>query len=267
MSDRQFDLFAGAGLRPDVTAPIIAERSRLTPTTLDDNALIGAIPLASLVDCHDLAAEAGRRRLTTAIPALAALCRRFKGFGTESAVPEQTAALDGLAAIGNREAADTVARMVSEQVVQGPGLAHAVAVAAGMGARLPRDLVLSLLRHPSPAVRANACRLCRPWPDAVALLIDLLDDLSAAVTVAAACALGRMGQVESRPALIRLLRECPSEEVIEAIAGVADEECLVLLGRVARTKFELTGAVLTVLDEMDNPRAAVIAAGVRRSSA
>ena len=36
----------------------------------------------------------GRRRLTSAIPALEGLCRRFKGFGLEHAVPEQIAALN-----------------------------------------------------------------------------------------------------------------------------------------------------------------------------
>jgi hypothetical protein len=51
---------------------------------LDDAALIAAIPRASLGDCRALVREAGRRRLMAAIPALEALCRRFRRFGLPS---------------------------------------------------------------------------------------------------------------------------------------------------------------------------------------
>jgi HEAT repeat protein len=266
MSDRQLDLFAGGGSRPDTLRPTVVDRFRLTPAALDDDALIAAIPVSSLIDCHDLAAEAGRRGLKAAIPALVALCRRFKGFGTEHLIPEQAAALEGLAAIGGREAADAVARFIVEQVVQGPGLAHAVAIAARLGARMSREFAASLLRDPSPHVRAHACHFARPWPEVVALLIDLLDDLNGVVVAAAACALGRMGRTESRPYLVRLLHERPCVEVIEAMAPVADEECLTLLGRAAQGRSEAVEAVLAVLDDMDHPRAAMIAARIRGSS-
>ena len=89
------DLFAGAGLPAPRMAPVTIEQPGLTPAALANDALIAAIPDASLADCDGLAAEAGRRRLVQAIPALEALCRRFKGFGTEHAIPEQSAALDG----------------------------------------------------------------------------------------------------------------------------------------------------------------------------
>lgn len=265
ISDRQLDLFSGAGSRPDTLMPTVVDRSRLTPVALNDDALIAAIPVSSLIDCHDLAAEAGRRGLKKAIPALVALCRRFKGFGTEHLIPEQAAALEGLAAIGGQEAADAVARFIVEQVVQGPGLAHAVAIAARLGARMPRELTAALLRDPSPHVRAHACHFARPWPEVVTLLIDLLDDLNTFVVAAAACALGRMGQTESRAYLIRLLHERPCVEVIEAMAPVADEECLTLLGRAAGGSPDLAAAVLAVLDDMDHPRATMIAARIRGS--
>jgi hypothetical protein len=58
-------------------------------------------------------------------------------------------------------------------------------------------------------------------------MIDLLDDLNQAVTRSAACALGQMGRIEARPMIARLLREEPSEEVIDAVSPVADEECIV----------------------------------------
>lgn len=263
MPQKQPDLFAGAGLPARRTTPRAIERSRPAPAALANDALIAAIPDASLADCDDLAAEAGRRGLVQAIPALEALCRRFKGFGTEHAIPEQSAALDGLAAIGGRDAAATVARIIVGQVIQGPGLKHAVAVAARLGARLPGDVVVSLLRHAVPDIRANACGCAHPWPDAMAELVELLRDRNGAVARAAACALGRIGRVEGRPSLLRLLRHDPSVEVIEAVGGIADEECVVLLGRIARTRPDLAEAALAALDGIDAPRAAKIAAAVR----
>src|SRR5262249_59071542 len=88
---RQLDLFSAAGLPApdDATAP--GATYRLEPNDLCDAALVAVLPVARVLDCHALCAEAGRRRLVAAIPALAALCRRFKGFGLEHAVPEQVA--------------------------------------------------------------------------------------------------------------------------------------------------------------------------------
>jgi hypothetical protein len=118
MSARQLDLFAGAGNHSDHTAAPRVDRPHLVAPELDDDALIAAIPQASLRDCRNLAAEAGRRRLVGAIAALEALCRRFKGFGREHAVPEQTAALGALAEIGGSEAARAVRRIIVEGIVQ-----------------------------------------------------------------------------------------------------------------------------------------------------
>jgi hypothetical protein len=267
MPHRQLDLFDDAGFRPDCTVPAETERARLTPGAFDDDALIAAIPRASLANCHDLAAEAGRRRLTRAVPALEALCRRFKGFGMEHAIPEQIAALQGLTAIRGRESAQAVARIIVDQIVQGPGLRAAAEAAAEIGANLPPTVVASLLRHPDPAIRASACRCARPGPEAIAVLIELLgdrrDDL---VATAAACSLGRMGRTEGRPVLALLLRQAPSVEVIDAASAIADEECLVLLGRVARTRPDLADAVIVALESIDEPRAAQIAAAVRSAT-
>jgi hypothetical protein len=95
-------------------------------------------------------------------------------------------------------------------------------------------------------------------------MIDLLGDLNGFVASSAACSLGRMGRIEGQPALAMLLRQAPSIEVIDAASAVADEECLVLLGRVARTRADLTDAVLAALESNDDPRAAQIAAAIRR---
>ena len=137
MLGRQLDLFSGRGLpgADDLAARV--EPARLVPRDLDDAALVAVISEARLADCRALCEEVGQRKLTAAVPALEALCRRFKGFGLEHAVPEQVAALRGLEAITTREAGAAVSRIIADGVVQGPGLYDAVHVAATLGCRLP----------------------------------------------------------------------------------------------------------------------------------
>ena len=262
--DRQLNLFAGAGQRPDQPTVRAIGRPRLVASELDDEALVAAIPSASLGDCRGLAAEAGHRRLVAAIPALEALCRRFRGFGVEQEIPEQAAVLNALATIGGREAAQAVMRMIVEQVVQGPGLKSAVAVAALLGASLPTSVAGSLLRHPAPEIRASACRCAGRSPAAIPQLVELLDDAHRVVAREAACALGRMGRHEGRPLLLRLLREQPSTAVIDAVSGVADEECLVVIGRIAHKERDLADAAFAALEAIGSPRAMTIAAAARR---
>jgi hypothetical protein len=217
--------------------------------------LIAAIPESSLTDSAALAAEAARRQLAAAVPALAALCRRFSGFGSDRIVPEQAAALRGLAMIGGREAAYAISRIIEQAVVRGPALNVAVSAAAQLGSRLSLDTLRALLRHAEPGVRAEACRCVRPAPELIALLVDLFDDLDRTVAKAPACALGRMGRTEARPLLKRWLRDAPCEDVVEAASSVADAECVVLLGRIARSTSGLADAARDALEEIDHPDA------------
>jgi hypothetical protein len=120
---------------------------RPTAAALDDQALIDAIPESNLADSRALAAEAARRRLAAAVPSLETLCRRFSGFGIDRMVPEQAAALQALAVISGREAAQAVSRLIVRGVVQGPALNLAVRTAARIGSTLPADVLQSLLRH------------------------------------------------------------------------------------------------------------------------
>jgi hypothetical protein len=73
--------------------------------------------------------------------------------------------------------------------------------------------------------------------------------------------------VEARPALLRLMAERPSAEAIEALAVVADETVIVLLGRIARGGSALAGAALDALEDIDDIRAAAIVAGIKGRSA
>jgi HEAT repeat protein len=265
MPTQQLDLFDGAGYQSDQTAPLTVGRPHLVASELDDDALIAAIPPASLGDCGTLAAEAGRRKPAGAIAALEALCRRFQGFGIEQAIPEQTAALGALARIGGSEAARAVRRIIVERIVQGPGLNSALEAAAQLGVGLPGNVVVSLLRHEAPEIRAGGCRCARWSPAAIPVLAELLDDPDPVVAREAACALGRMGRTEARPALLRLVQVAPSAAVIDSINAVADEECLVILGRIARTRPDLADAALAALDSVGSSRAVKIAAASRRT--
>jgi HEAT repeat protein len=127
--------------------------------------------------------------------------------------------------------------------------------------------VLGLLRHANPAVRADGCRLARAGSEVVPLLLELLSDLHPEVAAAASCALGRLGRTEARPGLIRLLANAPSAEIIEAFVGIADEDGVVVLGRLAANRPDLAEAVMAALDEIDLPRAAIVAHGLRRKLA
>jgi len=256
MQGHQFDLFAGAGALAEAAPTQPTRRSPAQPASLDDAALLAAIPASNLSDGPSLATEAGRRRLAAAIPVLVDYCRRFAGFGTERPLPEQIAALEAIGAIGGPVAAATIATIIARQWVQGPTLATAVAVGARLAATLPGASVLPLLRHADPAVRADACYLARGGPEVIATLLDLMGDLHQHVSEAAACALARLGRTEARPLLIRILKQTPTVRAIEAIAEIADEECIVLLGRIARTaSADLAKAARDALEATEHPRA------------
>jgi HEAT repeat protein len=260
----QFDLFSQKPDPAERHSSGATARPVIACETLDDDGLVAALRNAGVRDGIGLAAEAGRRRLAAAIPALEAICRRLAGFGADRIVPEQAAAIDALAAIGGPEAAQALARTIAKSVVQGPCLQKAVNAAARLRAKLPAALVLDLLRYRDPQIRADACRCVGAWPEAIPPLTELLDDLHAFVAAAAACALGRLGRGEVRPLLIRFLRAEPSAELIDAIVPIADEECIVLLGRVGRARPDLSEAVLDALDAIDDPRAEKIAAHIRK---
>ena len=119
MYEQQLDLFSSASIQVDRPVPLSMEL-RPAATALDDQALIAAIPDSNLADSRALAAEAGRRRLAAAVPSLETLCRRFSGFGIDRMVPEQAAALQALAVISGREAAQAVSQLIVRRVVQGP---------------------------------------------------------------------------------------------------------------------------------------------------
>ena len=256
----QLELFAdreptqGSSAAPQV--PRFARR-------LSDAALIAALPDSVLADACALAAEAGRRRLGGAVTALVTLCNRFVGYGVDCTVPEQAEALEALASIGGPDASRSVGQLIAKGIVQGPTLAVAASAASALGVIFPPEVALMLLRHSNPAVRASGCDCVRAGRDIVATLIVLQCDLDTEVSTAAACALGRMGRAEARDHLKRLLKDSPSPRVLEAVAGVADEEVVIFLARIGRIRPQLADSILSSLDEIDHPRAGAAASGLR----
>jgi HEAT repeat protein len=254
MAAQQLDLFSMDRIRVEAR-PSSTEPS-INPNALADEGLIGALPDAGLADGPPLAAEAAVRRLAGAVPALEKLCRRLTGFGADRLVPEQAAALEALAKIGGEAARQAVARLVLNQVVQGPTLVSALGVAAQLGSSIPPLRLAPLLRDADPAIRAAACRCVRSAGSHLALLTELLDDLNGEVAIAAAIALGRLGRIEARPVLMSQLCRQPSAEVIEALVPIADQDVIVALGRIARAIPDLAQPVLDALDQIGDCRAA-----------
>ena len=74
-----------------------------------------------------------------------------------------------------------------------------------------------------------------------------------------------MGRGEHRALLLRYLRAEPSAELIDAVVSIADDECVVLLGRIARSIPNLAEAALDALDALDVPRAQKLADDIRRN--
>lgn len=261
----QLDLFSGrSAIREGPIEPRAAGRP---PADLSDGELVAALVDRGIDETSALAAEAGRRGLADAVATLARLCRRFVGFGLEKLVPEQAAALDALATIGGRDARHEVERLIAEGIVQGPNLATAVAAAARLGCNFPPELGILLLRNPDPSVRASACAGIRPSGNVVDVLKALLHDRDREVSIAAACALGRAGHVDALPALKNRLREAPSNRVIEALAGVADEDAVVFLRRAGLERPEFSASVVAALQEIDLPSAVRAADALRARSA
>jgi hypothetical protein len=258
----QLDLF---GDRPALDMPSEgASATAITPESLSDGDLIFAITDVTLADAFAVTGEAAKRRLIGAVPALAALCNRFIGYGAVAVVPEQVAALKALSAIGSKEAAHAVSRLIAKKIVLGPTLLTALSVALELGVVLPSDVALSLLRDPQSSVRATACGCVRAGAEVITALILLMGDPDAEVAIASACALGRMGSNEALGPLKRYLIERPSRRVVEALARVADEEAIVFLARTGRTRRELTGSVISALQEIDTPRALAAAGALKK---
>ncbi len=246
--------------------PVRAPTTQADPATLDDAALLDAVPYARREACQAYADEVVRRRLAGGIAALDALCRRFRGFGLNAPIAEQAVALDALARIGGRQAGDAVSRLIADGVVADPGLPAALHAAATLGCHLPPDTSLRLLRHPDPGIRAQAATVAAARDDVTAVLLDLLGDLNMDVADSAALALGRIGRTEARARLLRLLHAAPAADLIDAIAPIADDTCVVALNRIGRADPALRPRIVQALQDIDTDLARRVATGLSEAA-
>jgi len=257
--DDQFDLFSAP--RSEARQVRHAGVAAMDPSALTDDDLLRAVPASGLAGGPVLMTEIGRRRLANGVPVLETHCRRFAGFGLDQPVPEQRAAVLALGAIRGRAAGDAVRRLIERREIVGPTLTTAVGVAAALGVRLSAPIVLEFLDSPDAEMHAQACRCAGPDAAVLSRLEDLLEDLHPDVQTAAAITLGRMGKASARPVLLRLLRDEASADVLDAIAAVADEDCVVLMGRVMRENPELAEAARQALEDVEHPLAARLLRG------
>ena len=109
----------------------------MAPASLDGAVLIEAIPDAGIANAPELAAEAGRRRLFAAVPALAM--------------------------IGDPPARQAIVLIIAARVVQGPGLVSAIAAAVHLDAER-HAAACALDRLGRPEARAAITQLLREQP-------------------------------------------------------------------------------------------------------
>ena len=258
---RQLDLFAERGGVEPRHSPEAAASSApaLAVDSLSDDELLELIPNAGPSNVEAVCSEVVSRSLQATVPALEALWRRFSGFGIEKPLREQLAVVDTLARLGGTDARAALRRIVLWKGLPASLLPAALQAAASAGLALPAPFVDPLLDHENAAVRSTAFALAASANVPADRLHASLFDRSAANRRAAAVALGLRGDSRARQPLFDELERSPSTEIIEAVATVWDDDAIVRLGRCARRRPRLAGAVLDALREIGSPRADVVA--------
>lgn len=262
---RQFDLFGDRPPAASVSAP--ASRP-LRPDTLSDDDILDLLPDAMMRDAVLLCGLVVERGLgDRALPALDRLWRRFRGFGRERPQPEQEAVLEALAGIGTKAATDRLAGIVTAADLPPPLLPVALRAALQAGLALPRGFAGPLLGHDDPRVRELAARLGQFGTSDIAALEESIGDIHRPVRRAAAVALGWLGRASAKPVLLEELRRDPAREIVTALAGIADGDVAVHLGRCAEAHPALAETVAAVLEEMETELSLKIARRIRAGHA
>ena len=112
-------------------------------------------------------------------------------------------------------------------------------------------------------VRRASCRSASAafiaWADARVRASAFALAFRAGLSGATAITLGRQGDRAARDFLVNALRNETSADVIDAIAGIPDDDIVVELGRCAAAQPVFRAEILSSLREMDDPRAAAAA--------
>lgn len=201
--------------------------------------------------------EAARRRLTDAVPTFVRICRLHAGFDRARPVPEVTAALEALCALAAADAAGDILRLVEQDALGAGAIAAALRFFAATRHRPAARFARRSLSHVDAAVRADACALVAELGEREALerLRELSSDIDPGVAAAADPARGHLGDRAVKPVLERRLRAAAADEVsplARALAGIADADTVVLLGRAAeRTDVSVRQAIVGMLGQIE----------------
>ena len=254
--DRQPDLFDDRGrVEGEVATPPRVPPAELPVAALSDAELIAMLPQAGRSNVGGLCAEVVSRRLSEAVPALKTLWRRFSGFGVSVPYPEQRAVLSTLARLDCEAARAALRALVLAKGLPVSLLPAAARAALEAGLVLPAAFVAPLLAHEDVAVREPAFALAVQAGVGSDGLQDGLTDPSPAVRRLAAIAMGMRGDAAARERLVEELERNPTAEVIEALAGVGDDDAIVHLGRCAERYPALAESVLEALRDMESAKA------------
>ena len=220
-----------------------------------DGELIAMLPQADRSNVEALSAEVVSRALTEAVPALEALWRRFSGFGVQVPYPEQCAVLSTLARLECEAARTALRAIVLSKGLPASLLPAAAQAAAEAGLGLPAAFVAPLLAHEDVKMREAAFTLALRAGIGSHLLRDGLTDPSPAVRRLATIAMGVRGDAAAGERLVEELERDPTGEVIQALAGIGDDDAIVHLGRCAERHPALAKSVLDALRDMESRKA------------
>ncbi|MXY40639.1 MAG: HEAT repeat domain-containing protein [Rhodospirillaceae bacterium] len=257
----QFDLFTGGGTVEPAAAPADAP---LCPETLSDEDVLGRIPNARIADVRVLCRFAVERGLgDRAVPALEALWRRFRGFGHDRPLPEQTAVIETLAKLETAGARQLLAEIATAHDLPPPLLPAALSAALSASLRLPVHVLRSLLAHADPRIRELAARLSGFGQPDIGALAACLGDTQPAVQRAAAIVLGQFGHAAAKAILLSELRRAPTGDIVEALSAIADDDIIVHLGRCAAAHPALAGRIAAELEGMETALSLKVARRIR----
>ena len=82
----------------------------------------------------------------------------------------------------------------------------------------------------------------------------------------AATLIAEAGDVVAREPLVLEMQLQPDRRGLEALISVANEDVVIRLGQIARQHHAWRGTVIEVLHMIDDPKAAIVAAGLEKNS-
>ncbi len=258
----QFDLFTGGGT---VEPAAIPANKPFRPEALSDEDILARLPNAGIADVRllcDLIVERGLG--DRAVPAIEALWRRFKGFGRQRPLAEQTAVIETLSKLETPDARRLLADIATGHDLPPLLLPAALSGALSTSLRLPPTFLSPLLAHADPRIRELAARLSGFGQPDIGALAACLDDTQPAVRRAAAIVLGQFGDARAKAILLSELQRTPTGEIVGALSAIADDDIVVHLGRGADAHPALAGRIATELEEMETTLSLRVARRIRR---